>query len=89
VLMHQSCASAGCALFQNQINERTLESIRQTTSRAWVPGNDRFKAETVNCWIDRRRQQPGAATGNRQRIASSTQSIESDPVGSTCYDAGE
>ncbi|MCF6281787.1 MAG: hypothetical protein L3J28_06165 [Candidatus Polarisedimenticolaceae bacterium] len=33
------------ALFRHRLAERTLEALREATNKAWVLGDDRFKAE--------------------------------------------
>ena len=53
----QQRQQAYCTLFQNHINEQTLESIRQATNRAWVLGNDRFKEEISKLLVVRSRKQ--------------------------------
>ena len=39
--------SANRQLFRAKIPDMTLEAIREATNKAWVLGNDRFKARMV------------------------------------------
>jgi putative transposase len=75
------------ALFENALDEATLRKIRDTTNKAWVLGNDRFRREIER--VLHRRTEPLSRGGDRraskgfERQSSLTlliQSIESDPI---------
>lgn len=42
-----------CALFEHQIDEKTLSEIRESTNKAWVLGSDLFK-DKIKQQLDRR-----------------------------------
>ena len=51
------------ALFRSRLADATLKEIREATNKAWVLGDDRFKAR-VQC-LSGRRVAPKARGGDR------------------------
>lgn len=51
-------------LFRTRISEMTLEEIREATNKAWVLGNDRFKAKIEK--LTARQSRPKARGGDRK-----------------------
>ena len=54
------------ALFDESIGEETLEAIREATNKAWVLGNDRFRARIED--LVNRQTAPKARGGDRKSV---------------------
>jgi putative transposase len=62
----QRCA-AYRVLFADSVDATTLESIREATNKAWVLGNDRFRAEVE--YLVKRQAAPKTRGGDRKSAA--------------------
>jgi putative transposase len=54
------------ALFDHSIGKETLEAIREATNKAWVLGNDRFRAQIED--LVNRRSAPKTRGGDRKSV---------------------
>ena len=59
-----------------------MEIIRTATNKAWVLGNDRFKAKVEKILNRQVQQKPRGGIGGLKYLRVNRVSIESDPIGS-------
>ncbi len=70
--------SSYCGLFDHPVSKVDMDDIREATNKAWVLGNDRFKAK-VELLMDRQVQaKPRVAIGNLSYLRKKVISIESN-----------